>query len=363
MLSRYKTKHIIFLLLISFIMFKFVNNTEFFILKFNSTLSLISPFIWAVCIAYLLNPIMIYFEKRFNMRRSFSILLIYFLLISIINFTITILSPKIIDSINDLSKELPGYMNTAQQWINENIIKSKLLQYSNPFLKENLKEIINEVLGFLNITSTNLVTQAINITSNLFNAILGVIISIYLLKDKENLIYNIKRLLYAVLGKFKSDKVTAFFKIVNKIFSQYIIGKSIDSLIIGIICFVGLLMLKVPYALLISIIICVSNMIPYFGPFIGAVPAILITLINNPIQAIWVAVFILLLQQFDGLYLGPKILGDKVGLNPLWIIVAVILGGGLFGIKGMFLGVPVMAITKIQLEKYINIKLKDKSII
>ncbi|MEJ8555458.1 AI-2E family transporter [Tepidibacter sp. Z1-5] len=363
MVSRYRTKHIIFLLLISFILFKFVNNPEFFIQKFESVLALINPFIWAVCIAYLLNPIMTYFERRFNMRRSFSIMLIYFLLISILNFTITILSPKIIDSINDLSKDLPGYMTTAQQWINKNIIKSKLLEYSNPFLKENLKEIINEVLGFLNITSSNLVTQAINITSNLFNAIIGVIISIYLLKDKENLIHSIKRLLYAILGKFKSDKVIDFFKIVNKIFSQYIIGKSIDSLIIGIICFVGLLMLKVPYALLISIIICVSNMIPYFGPFIGAVPAILITLINNPIQAIWVALFILLLQQFDGLYLGPKILGDKVGLNPLWIIVAVILGGGLFGISGMFLGVPAMAIIKIQLEKYINIKLKDKSII
>ncbi|SHJ79986.1 AI-2E family transporter [Tepidibacter formicigenes] len=360
MFSNEKTKYFIFILFISLILFKFVNNTEFFIQKLSFFTSLINPFIWAFAIAYLLNPIMIYFENNFKIKRGFSILLIYVLLLGIINFTITILTPRIVSSINELSKDMPGYVTTAQNWINQNIIKSKLLQFSNPYLKQNINTIINEALNFLNITSSNLVTKAINITSNLFNGILGLIISIYLLKDKENLINNTKRLFYALIGKNKSDKLINFCKLVNKIFSQYIVGKAIDSLIIAVICFAGLLILKIPYALLISIIIGITNMIPYFGPFIGAVPSILITLLNSPISALWVGIFIFLLQQFDGLYLGPKILGDKVGLSPLWIIVAVIIGGGAFGLLGMFLGVPAMAIIKIQLEKYINIKLGTK---
>ncbi|SHH50232.1 AI-2E family transporter [Tepidibacter thalassicus] len=361
MFFKEKTKYYIFMLLIAFLLFKLVNNTEFFIQKLNFFTSLINPFVWAFAIAYLLNPIMVYFENNFKIKRSLSILLIYFLLLSIINFTITILTPRIVSSINDLSKNMPNYINTAQSWINNNIIKSKLLEYSNPYLKQNINTIINEALNFLNITSSNLVIKAINITSNLFNAVLGLIISIYLLKDKENLINNTEKLLYALKGKEKSNKIINFCKLVNRIFSQYIVGKAIDSLIIGILCFIGLLILKIPYALLISIIIGITNMIPYFGPFIGAVPAILITLINNPINALWLGIFIFLLQQFDGLYLGPKILGDKVGLSPLWIIVAVIIGGGAFGLAGMFLGVPAMAIIKIQLEKYINSKLNTKN--
>ncbi len=363
MLQKEKTKYYIFMLFISLLIFKLVNNTGFFIEKFNFFISLIAPFIWAFSIAYLLNPILIYVEKNFKINRSFSILLIYCLLLSIITITITIVSPRIAKSIDNLSDDIPTYIYSTQSWVNENIVKSKLLEYSAPYIKTNINRILEETLSFLNLTSANLVTKAINITSNLFSAILGLVVSIYLLKDKERFIIGIKKILYALVGQNKANNIINFGNLSNKIFSQYIIGKAIDSLIIGMLCFVGLLLLKMRYALLIGIIIGITNMIPYFGPFIGAVPAILITLIYSPINALWVGIFIFLLQQFDGLYLGPKILGDKVGLGPIWIILAVIIGGGTFGVIGMFIGVPVMAIIKIELEKYINHKINSRDIL
>jgi predicted PurR-regulated permease PerM len=136
----------------------------------------------------------------------------------------------------------------------------------------------------------------------------------------------------------------------------------IDSLIIGLICFAGMWALKAPYALLMSIIIGVTNMIPYFGPFIGAVPAIIITLFSSPVTAIWVAVFILILQQLDGYIIGPFILGDSVGLSPFWIILAILIGGGLFGVLGMLICVPVMAIVRNQFSRYINKRLDEKNL-
>ena len=190
----------------------------------------------------------------------------------------------------------------------------------------------------------------------------GFIVSVYLLKDKETLILNIKKLIYAVLEKEKADSFLKFSNEVNFIFSGFVIGKFIDSLIIGIMCFVGLSMLKIPYALLISLIVGITNMIPYFGPFIGMIPAFFITLFYSPIKALWVLFFIFLLQQFDGFYLGPKILGSSVGLSPLLIILAILIGGGAFGVLGMFLAVPTTAVVILLAERLINRKLKEKDI-
>ncbi len=149
---------------------------------------------------------------------------------------------------------------------------------------------------------------------------------------------------------------------VDEIFSKYIIGKMIDSLIVGIICFMGLWFLKAPYALLMAIIVGVTNMIPYFGPFIGAVPAVIITLFTSPITALWVTLFIIVLQQLDGYIIGPFILGDSVGLSPFWIILAILIGGGLFGILGMLICVPVMAVVRNMFSRYINRRLDEKSL-
>ena len=183
-----------------------------------------------------------------------------------------------------------------------------------------------------------------SIISWIINIILAFVISCYLMSSKHRIIHGMKRIIYALFDQETAYKVIFTIKECNHIFGQYIIGKALDSLIIGIICFVLMCILHLQYALLISIIVGITNMIPYFGPFIGAIPGLIILLIISPKQALIFLILIFLLQQFDGTILGPKILGDSTGLSPIWIIFAITVGGATGGVVGMFLGVPVIAV-------------------
>jgi predicted PurR-regulated permease PerM len=180
--------------------------------------------------------------------------------------------------------------------------------------------------------------------------------------DKTILLKSAEKILRAIFADQKVNNLKRFCKKADSIFGKFIVGKAIDSLIIGGICFIGLIILKIRYPLLISIIVVVTNMIPYFGPIIGAAIAFVITSFYNPIQGLWVLIFVFLLQQFDGMILGPAILGDKVGVRPLWIIFSVALGGSLFGVIGMFLGVPAIATIRVLIVYFVNRKWKKKKI-
>lgn len=350
--------NIIFILFISFFIFRIVQNLDI-IKTLKSLVLILNPFIFAFFIAYILNPIMCYLEKELKMKRIYALLAIYVLATGVIILFITIVSPRIVKSIGQIIIDIPNHINNTQNWIDINIIKSKYLEKNGfiDYIKPNINYIISEINNVLNSIFNNIVIKTINITSIVAKIILGLIISIYLLKDKENFIKGIKKIIYVTLEDEKAKHIIDFGKEVDKIFSQFIIGKFLDSFIVGIICFIGFIMLKIPYALLMGIIIGCANMIPYFGPIIGMIPAVTITFIYMPIKALYVLIFILLIQQFDAWILEPKILGDKIGLGPVWIILAIILGGEFFGIIGMFLGVPMIAIIKVILERYINKKL------
>ena len=179
-----------------------------------------------------------------------------------------------------------------------------------------------------------------------------------MLYDKEKIALGCKKLLYAYFPANKACTIINFFKMSHDIFYNYIIGKLIDSLIIGFLAFIGFkFIIKINNALFLSFIIFLTNIIPYFGPFIGAIFPITMTLVYSPIKALWVALFIFILQQLDGNFIGPKIMGEQVGLSSLWIISSVLIGGSLFGIIGVFLSVPIAAIIKFSLDKYIQRKI------
>ncbi|SKC51058.1 AI-2E family transporter [Maledivibacter halophilus] len=352
------------LLIIAFILYKIINKIDFFLFININLLSILSPVIWAFAIAYLLNSPMSYIERNFKLKRGWSILIIYMFVIGITTIFITIVSPRIINSILDLLKNLPDYIKITDIWITEKITDLKLLDNYGitPYVEDGLNKIIEQVGNYLNSILSAVVSKAINFTSTIFKIILSMIIAVYFLKDKEIFILSLKKVVFALLNKQMAKGVIEFAAELDRLFSQFIIGKFIDSCIIGAMCFIGLLIIKAPYALLLSLIVGIANMIPYFGPFIGAVPAVAITLFDSPIKAIWVLVFIIALQQFDGLFLGPMILGDKVGLSPFWIILAIIIGGGMFGVIGMFLGVPIMAVIKALFDKFINKRLDAQNI-
>jgi predicted PurR-regulated permease PerM len=345
-------------------MHKIVNHPDIVWNGLNFFLSIISPLIWAFAIAYLLNPMMVYLERHFDAKRIWSILVIYMFFLGITILGITIISPRIIKSISELLAETPQYIARTEIQIEAWIDEFKLFDTYGiaSIIEQNTTALIQDIRNYMDLLLTSALASIIGFTSGLFNLLIGLIISIYLLKDKEIFALNIKRFLYAFMKKEKAENLITFGNEVDLIFSQYIVGKFIDSFIIGILCFIGLMILKVPYPMLLSVIVGITNMIPYFGPIIGMIPAGIITLFTSPIKALWVIIFIFILQQFDGLWLGPKILGDKVGLSPFWIILAIIVGGGAFGLLGMFLAVPILAVIKTLLDRQVDRRLQKKEL-
>ena len=194
------------------------------------------------------------------------------------------------------------------------------------------------------------------------NLVIALIVSIYILMDKKILLGTVKASIYAFLPQKRIPYIMDTLKECNDIFGGFVIGKAIDSLIIGVLCFIVMTILRLPYTLLISLIVGITNMIPYFGPFIGAVPGAIVMLMVSPLKAVIFIIMIFALQQFDGLYLGPKILGQSVGLRPLWIIVAITIGGSIAGVLGMFLGVPIMAVLRYLVMRTLKQRLEEREV-
>lgn len=348
------------LILISIIFYRIVSNVEDIAGFLWRLLSLLSYFVWGYAIAYLLNPMMVWIERRTKLSRGWSLVIIYTFFLGAMALVAALIFPVLIKNILDLINNMPDFINKAEKWINEATKENEfLLKYNvGIYIEDNLNTLVKHANSFLGIGLKIIVARLINFSSILIKFIMGIVISIYLLKDKEMFIANIKKFMAATLGEHYTNELVSFGSKVNDIFKQFVVGKFIDSIIVGSICFIALITLNIPYAIVISIIVGVTNMIPYFGNVIGMVPACLITVFYSPIKSLEVAVVIMILQQLDGWFLGPKILGNKVGLNPLWIILGIAIGGGLFGIIGMFLGVPAMAVVKTLLEAFMEKKTK-----
>lgn len=357
------------ILLISFILYRIVNNSDILIQGMDFFLSMIAPFIWAFVFAYLFNPLMMRLESMFKMKRGFAILIIYTIIIGLFIIVLTLVTPRIVANIGEIIEKTPDYIQATETYFIDKIQNLEILNRYNAtvYLEENLNAILKQIDGYFNLESGTAFTKAallkaLSVTSAFFSFFMGLVISIYMLMDKEIFIRGIHRMLHALLKEQSVREIVQFGNTVNNIFSRYLNGKLLDSIIIGVICFAGLYMMGIPFALLLSLIIGFTNMIPYFGPFIGAVPAVVITIFSSPVEAFWVLVFILVLQQFDGLYLGPKILGEQVGLRPFWIILAILVGGKLFGVMGMLLGAPFAAVIIEFFKRYVNKRLEAKQI-
>ena len=352
-------------IVLSLLAFKIINQMGDVSRYINLFLSILNPFFWAFAIAFIANPIMEKLEDKFKLSRNISLIIVYLLLIGIIIMVITFVLPSIINSVTDIVKNMPTYITAIEKFMDKYSIDLStvaVLDNIKNFDYSNLDAAFQNLEKYFNVLS-GVLTSVISVTSSVFKLIIGIVISIYILKDKEKFKLSFKKTIYAFFKKDCAEKIIQFGRDSKDIFSSFLIGKLIDSLIIGLIAFVGFLIMGAPYATLLALIIGITNMIPYFGPFIGAVPVVLLVIFQSPILALYSSLFILLLQQFDGYILGPKILGDSVGVTPFWIILAIIIGGGLFGVLGMFLGVPTFAVIRVQYLKYIDRVLEEKEII
>jgi len=352
------------------------------IVNFNETkatirnfFTVLSPFIMAFFIAYILHPIVVKINrllKKFKFisdkaAKVLSIALSYLIVIGILTITLIYVLPELYNSLAELTSanRIDAMIETATTTIEK--LEGKFPTIDFVSIETKLEEALPQLLTFGTSMLKDLLPVVVNVSvyiaKAVVNLLLSVVISVYMLSDKANLGLAFKKGLYAFVPKKKADNFIETSKECNSIFNSFIVGKSLDSLIIGIICFIVMNILKLPYAILLSVIVGITNMIPYFGPFIGAVPGVILYLLISPVKSIIFAIMILILQQFDGLYLGPKILGNSTGLKPLWVIFAITLGGAYAGVIGMFLGVPVVAVISFLLQKIVNNKLKKKNII
>ena len=319
---------------------------------------LLLPFAVGGALAYILNPILNWIEQKLfpvifgdkvsrKARRGLSVLLSYLFLFAVIGVFFLIVVPQIYDSIMSLINRSSTYIRTA-----ENLLNQLIATYgSNEFVKivlermsDSAETIMKQGYQLLGNIVPMITNTVLALTNSLFDALMGFIISVYSLLMKETFAAQIKKLLSAFCSKNFVDTFLSIAHDSNDIFCGFISGKILDSFIIGVICFVGTTLMNTPYAMLVSVIVCVTNVIPYFGPFIGAIPSIFLILLADPIHAVYFSLFILFLQQLDGNVIGPKILGDSTGLSAFWVVFSVTFFGGLFGFVGMLIGVPTFAV-------------------
>lgn len=356
------------------IIFKLIWKWGTTIHTINKILSMLSPFLIGIFIAYLMNPLVKLIDIKFlkklchiksdKIRKFISILFSYIIVLGIIAICISVIVPEIYSSLKNIYDGVQGSYDKLIDFLDKTGKKHPDwdIGYITTVVKDNSSKIIEFVQGSLDTILPLLYNTSVSVISWIINLIIAIMVSCYLLIDKQRLLTNCKRIIYVIFNRRHADLISHTFSDCNQIFGNFIIGKTIDSTIIGFLCFLFMNILGLKYSMLISVIVGITNMIPYFGPFIGAIPGILILLTVNWKYALVFGILILVLQQFDGLYLGPKILGESTGLRPVWIIFAITVGGWLAGPIGMFLGVPCVAVIAFLIDKSITRQLKKKNI-
>ena len=357
---------------VSAILIKIFLNAGETIGVINKVIRVLMPYIIGVFIAYLMNPLVkridiIFYNmkiKRRGIRKCFSILLSYIIVFGIIVLCIVYIVPQLYESLKTIYQGTQTSYDKLIDFVNRQSQKHPEIDLTmvSSVLEKNSDNIVGIVKGSLNTLLPLLFNTSMSVISWVVDITIAIIVSVYMLIDRNRLITNFRKLIYAVMKRDKADKLLGTLSECNKIFGSFIIGKTIDSVIIGFMCFAFMTIIGLKYAILISVIVGITNMIPCFGPFIGAIPGVIILLTADFKQAVIFAVLILALQQFDGLYLGPKILGDSTGLRPLWIIFAITIGGWAAGPIGMFLGVPCVAVIAFLVQNKIDRKLSEKNI-
>lgn len=341
-------------------------------------MSYLSPVLYGLAFGYILCPLMNVAER--NLRRwlarvitnesvvhriargggvTFALGAMLLVVYAVINMIL----PELTGSVVKLVRDLPDNYARVVAWANG-------LLADNPVLADTVsnammlleKWLYNDLLPNAQNYLLSLTTSMFSIAYDVFELLVGVIVSVYVMVSKDIFLGQSKKLVCAIFPARRANQVMDLARYAHKTFSGFVVGKILDSLIIGILCFIGMSLLKMPYTLLISVIVGVTNVIPFFGPYIGAIPSAFLILLVSPIQCLYFLIFILALQQFDGNILGPHILGNATGLSGFWVVVAILSFGNLFGIVGMIIGVPTFAVLYTIVSELVNKKLRKRNI-
>lgn len=364
---------------VSFIYLLF--NGSLFFAAFGKILDVFMPVFYGFIMAYLLSTIVNFIEEKcmlpllkhfkvnitsklMSRMRLFSIVITLILTFLCIYAFLLIVVPEIYKSIQSIVTLFPTYINNLVHFTEKILVSyPEIEHYFTNIMNEyssDVYEWVSSLLPSMNAFIKSLSQSVISFILTLWDLVLGLIVAIYMLASKERFIGQSKKILFSIFKAEHANNILKDIRFIDRTFGGFISGKILDSLIIGILCFICLQFIGTPYSLLISFIVGITNVIPFFGPFIGAIPSAFLVLMVDPLECLYFLIFILLLQQFDGNYLGPKILGDSTGLSSFWVLFSITIFGGLFGFVGMIIGVPTVAVIYELIKRYMSRQLTKK---
>ena len=340
------------------------------------------PIIIGLVLTYLLMPVKNFIEKPVfewfiskkieevkakRWARGIGITGALIFLFVIIAILIAMMVPALVTSIVGLVESMPGYVDSFLTWMEDTGIgNSTFVTFVGSAITSVTGELENwaktELLPIAQQYIAQITSGVLSIVKAVLNFLIGIIVVVYVMTIQDTLLGQCKKVIYALFPAKKGNVIIKTIRKSNEIFGGFVIGKIIDSAIIGVIAYIGCIILQMPSAFLVAFIIGVTNVIPFFGPFIGAVPSVLLVLIQSPIHGLYLTIFVLLLQQVDGNIIGPKILGDKTGLASFWVLTSILIAGGLFGFFGMVLGVPVFAVLYYIWQEFVKNRMKKKNL-
>ena len=349
--------------------------------------NILNPFIWGLVFTYLLTPLMRTLErscffplgkklykkskksegKARRFGRALSVLVSIIVLLAVLTALVYMILPQLYSSIETIVTNSPAYLENLGVWVDQTLkdfpavadfFEARLQELNTNLGNDLFGWIQTNVLPQLGSFVTNVTSGVYSVVRGVYNLVIGIIVSVYLLNGIEHYGAAFKRVLYSIFNIESAEKLLEGIRFTDRTFMGFINGKLLDSAIIGLICYIVCAILNMPYTLLVSVIIGITNIIPFFGPLIGAIPSAFIILMVDPLKCLIFIIFIIVLQQIDGNFIGPKILGNSVGISGFWVMFAIILGAGLFGFWGMLLGVPVFVVIYTLLNGAVERKLR-----
>lgn len=375
-LNKIATKKIIFVILIGILFYWALQNLVLIWNVFNSIFKILNPFILGACIAFVLNVIVNIIEKKWiknkkknkiieRIKRPLSITLSILILFAVIFFVIFLVIPELINTINSITTYIPGIAENFKNWIFDLTVKYPQISDTVKNINFNWNNLDQETMKVLQEWAKTILSSSINIFVSIFtgitNFIIGLIFAVYLLLQKEKLGNQVKKIMQAYMKSEFMEKTLKIFRVTNTAFTNFITGQVTEACILGALCFIGMTILRMPYSLTISVLIGFTALIPIFGAFIGAGIGALLIAVQSPVLAIAFIIFIIVLQQIEGNIIYPKVVGSSVGLPGIWVMVAVTLGGSLWGITGIIVSVPLASIIYALLRENVNNTILKKS--
>ena len=375
LLSKRLFKRALLLIVLAVVVIFAIFNLDTFLGLLRRGFGLLEPFIIGLIFAFVLNLLVKLFEERVfarlnekdsrvwkKCRRGVCILLAFALLFAVLGFICFLVIPELLDSVSGLMASLPAYLAQFTIWINGLLEQYNVTQDLLSTLQLDWGKLIEQVTSVITDGGKAIVSLTMGVTTGVINLVVGLVFAVYLLAGKEKLIRNLKRVIFAFLPRGKATAVVSVGTLANKIFSGFVAGQFTEALILGTLCYLGMSIFRLPYPLLVSVIIAVTSLIPVFGAYIGAFLGGLIIILVDPLSCLWFVIFIIVLQNFEGNVIYPRVVGSSVGLPGMWVMLAIFVCGDLFGLIGVLLGVPAFSVLYAIVKTMTAKRLEEKEI-